>query len=102
MSCNKPNQSDSGVDQGNKYWSDSVYILEPEPTGLSDRFNIEGAIRGGEQWKRGVKEDYRIYCPEPVHRCSYHLLTEVEKNIWEEQVSAGWGEALYKYVCDAC
>lgn len=49
MSCNKPNQSDSGVDQGNKYWSDSVYILEPEPTGLSDRFNIEGVIRGGEQ-----------------------------------------------------
>lgn len=40
MSRNKPNQSDSGVDGGDKYWSDSVYILELEPTGLSDRFNI--------------------------------------------------------------
>lgn len=61
--CNKPNGSGGGVVQGNssggyKYWSDSVDSLEPEPTGLSDRFKI-GV--GGAVKERGAKEHSRIY-----------------------------------------
>lgn len=66
-------RNDGSLDRSNssggwETWSGSGYVLKLEPRGFLDLVNV------GCEWKRGVKDDFKVLVPEQLERWDFHNL----------------------------